>query len=181
MKTLIVSFRSILIFSLLTGVLYPLAMLALARVFYSEKSRGSLLAREGVTVGSELIGQAFSEARYFWPRPSAVKYDAAGSGASNQGLTSADLIKAIREREAQGMTGEMRFASGSGLDPHISPEAARAQVARVVQARHLNPSDSIALSKLVEQYIEPRQMTFLGEPRVNVLSLNLKVDEQFKK
>ena len=181
MKHWLVSFRAVFVFTLLTGALYPAAVTVLGQVFLPGKSSGSLIRREAKVLGSELIAQSFSHPKYFWPRPSAVKHDAASSGATNQSLTAEDFKKAVWEREAQGMTHEMRFASGSGLDPHISPEAARSQIQRVAANRGLNADQTKVLALLIEARTEQRQFGFLGEPRVNVLNLNLELDERFSK
>jgi potassium-transporting ATPase KdpC subunit len=181
MKNLMTSFRAIVTFTVLTGVLYPLSVTFLGQAFLSEKSGGSLVRREGAVAGSELIAQGFAQPKYFWPRPSAVKYDCASSGASNLSVSSTDLLKAFQEREALGTVGEMRFSSGSGLDPHISAEATRSQVTRIVDSRKLSAGQAEVLAKLIVAHTEPRQFGFLGEPRVNVLKLNLELDERFGK
>ena len=131
----------------------------------------------GNLVGSELLGQKFESPRYFWPRPSAGDYATVASGASNKGPTSAELKKAIDERRAIFGTDapvDLLTASASGLDPHISPEAARSQVARVAAARNISIQK---LSELIDQTIESPQFGFLGEPRVNVLRLNRALDQ----
>ena len=179
MKDLVTGFRALVCFTLLTGGLYPAIVTVAANLFSSHKASGSLVTREGVTVGSDLIAQGFAGDKYFWPRPSAVKFDAAGSGATNLSPTSADFVNAVQGRQAQGLVVEMRFASGSGLDPHIGAEAARSQVPRVAGARRLSPEQRRALALLLETQIEPRQFGFLGQPRVNVLRLNVLLDETF--
>jgi len=175
-------------------VLYPLAVMGLAQVVFPSQANGSLERVGEVVVGSALIGQTTSDPRYIWPRPSAVGYmegaaaDAPiSSGATNQGWTSAALQQAVRERAAAfasahslsddpaALPPDMLFASGSGLDPHISPEAALAQVARVAQARGI---DQAQVAALVNSRVEGRQLGLLGEPRVNVLLLNLALDAQ---
>ena len=173
------------ILTFITGVIYPLTVTALAQVFFSMQAGGSLLANEGGPVGSSLIGQANGDPRYFWPRPSATGYNALPSGGSNLGPTSATLaeqagIRAANFRAANGLTAdtpvpvEMLFASASGLDPHISPAAARLQAGRVAAARGL---DRVHVAALVEQHVEGPQLGFLGQPRVNVLLLNLALDD----
>lgn len=179
MKTFLISLRALLALTLLTGVLYPLGVTLGGRLLFPEKAAGSLVEREGRVVGSALIAQPFSSPKYFWPRPSAVKYDATSSGATNLALTSADLVKAVREREAQGAVEDLRYSSGSGLDPHISPTAARSQVKRVAQARQLGSEESEELTSLVETQIEGRQFALFGEERVNVLLLNEALDKRF--
>jgi K+-transporting ATPase ATPase C chain len=184
--------RMLLVLTVLTGLLYPLAITAVALLAFPAQANGSLVQRDGVVVGSALIGQANDDARYFWPRPSAVTYMAGStaaslgsSGASHLAPTSATLAgqvaaRAAAFRVANDLTAtapvppDMLTASGSGLDPHISPAAARAQVERVAAARGIRAPDVAAL---VEQQMERSQFGFLGEARVNVLALNLALDQ----
>jgi K+-transporting ATPase ATPase C chain len=184
MKDLIQSFRMLLWLTLLTGVLYPLVCAGISRPIYHDQADGSLLTVNGNVVGSSLIAQKFSGAQYFWPRPSAAGngYDATSSGGSNLGPTSAALLKAVQDRQlalsasnpGQGeVPQDLLFASGSGLDPHISPEAAKYQVARVAAARKMDPAK---LQALVDQATEGPTFGVLGEPRVNVLKLNVALD-----
>ncbi len=179
--TWMTSARAILCFTIVTGVLYPLLITLIAKFFFPAKATGSLLANQPQVIGSELLAQSFTQSRYFWPRPSANNYDSAASAASNLGPTSAQLIKRIQLAEQQGLIAEMRYTSGSGLDPHISPLAAKAQIARVAKARSLNAQQENMLLTLVGNNVEPPQIGFLGEPRVNVLKLNLQMDETFGK
>ncbi len=177
MKTILQSIRILLVFTLLTGVLYPLAVTGIAKVMFPKQANGSLILVGDKIVGSELLAQKFDEAKYFWPRPSAADYATVPSGAENKGPTSADLVKAIgerREKYGKDAPGDLLTASGSGLDPHISPAAARHQVVRVAAARNLTADQ---VSALVESFIEPPQFGVLGEPRVNVLALNRALDE----
>jgi K+-transporting ATPase ATPase C chain len=143
--------------------------------------------KKGAVVGSALVGQDFAGDRYFHPRPSVIKYDASSSGASNWGYTSKSLKEAYAQRKADWEKAnggaeppmDMLFASGSGLDPHISPLAAEQQVARVAAGRGI-PQDKVAdLQALVRRFEETPQLGFLGEPRVNVLALNLALDKEF--
>jgi K+-transporting ATPase ATPase C chain len=181
-----------LLLSLLTGLIYPLAVTGIATVMLPRRASGSILLRGGRPVGSALLAQRFACTRYFWPRPSAgddgTNYSTLASSASNLGPTSSHLAAVVRARAdrfraAHGLSEEvvvppeMLFTSGSGLDPHISPASARIQVQRIAQARHFDTAATERLRQLVERSIEPPQLGFLGEPRVNVLSLNLKVDE----
>lgn len=175
MKNFLISLRTLAVMTLLTGVLYPLAVTLGAKLIFPAQAGGSLVTVNGKTVGSSLQAQAFAQPKYFWPRPSAVKFDAVNSGASNLSPNAADLVKAVAEREAQGALGDLRFASGSGLDPHISPEAAMGQARRVGEARKINPDD---VRHLIEDHTEKRQFGFLGEPRINVLELNLALDKR---
>jgi K+-transporting ATPase ATPase C chain len=185
MTTLILqSLRLIFVFTVLLGLLYPLAVTGLAHVTFRDQANGSLIERNGKTIGSSLIVQPFTDAKYFWPRPSAGSYATVPSGASNLGPTSAALqsnvvANAKSFRDAHKLADDARvpsdmiFTSASGLDPHISPEAARMQIARVATARGLGAD---ALNTLVEKFVEPPQLGFLGESRVNVLLLNLALD-----
>ncbi|MEZ4503466.1 MAG: potassium-transporting ATPase subunit KdpC [Dehalococcoidia bacterium] len=180
------AFVTLLLLALVTGVAYPVAVLGGAQLLAGSHADGSLVRDgNGVVVGSSLIGQGFESSRYFWGRPSAVDYDAGTSGGSNYGPTSADLRAQVEERaaalrEAHGLAAdatvpaELVTASGSGLDPDISPDAARFQVERVAAARGL-PVQTVR--DLVESHIEARTLGVLGEARVNVLKLNLALDE----
>jgi K+-transporting ATPase ATPase C chain len=177
--------------TLLTGLVYPLTVTAIAQLFFPVQANGSLVSADGVTVGSSLIGQATDDPHYFWSRPSAVdtmlgsSLDALGSsGATNFSSTNAALAQIVAEREAVfraannlpedvAVPVEMLFTSGSGLDPHISPEAARLQAERVAEARGLSIE---TVKALVEAHIETPVLGFLGQPRVNVLLLNLALD-----
>jgi K+-transporting ATPase ATPase C chain len=172
--------------TLLTGVAYPLVVTGVAQVAFPGRADGSLIERNGEVVGSRLIGQEFTGARYFHPRPSAAGegYDAMASSASNLGPTNEDLIRAVRERRAayrrendlragQQVPIDAVTASGSGLDPDISAANARLQAARVARARGLELNDVLAL---IEEHTDGRSLGFLGEPGVNVLELNLALD-----
>lgn len=183
MKHIFTSLRLLGFFTLLLGLAYPLLMTGIARAFFAEGARGSLVERDGAIVGSRLVGQAFMSPRYFWSRPSAVAYNSLPSGGSNLSPASAELRKQVDERRGSlkaahpGEPGEppqdLLFASGSGLDPHISPEAARYQVSRVATERKIAKE---IVARLVAAHTEDRQLGFLGEPRVNVLELNLALD-----
>ena len=181
----------LVLLSALTGIVYPLAVTGLAQLAFPHQANGSLIVKDGKTVGSELIGQPFSDAKDFWPRPSAtlsgtanVPYNAANSSGSNLGPLNPDLqakVKAAAEalRSADPTSRpaapvDLVTASGSGLDPDISPAAAEYQVPRVAKARHM---DEAAVRALVAQHTQGRQLGLLGEPRVNVLELNLALDE----
>ncbi len=179
----------------ITGVVYPFAMTGIARLMFPTQSQGSLIEQDGRIIGSALIGQEFRSDRYFHGRPSATvapdpsdasktipaPYNAANSGGSNLGPTNKSLIERVRadvdrlkaENPSSAVPMDLVTTSGSGLDPHISPEAALFQVARVAKARNM-PEDSVR--RLVNEHVEGRTLGILGEPRVNVLALNLALD-----
>lgn len=176
MKTIIHSIRILIVFTLLTGVVYPLAVMAISRVAFAHQANGSLVMIGDKIIGSDLLAQKFEGPGYFWPRPSAADYATVASGASNKGPTSSDLVKSIDERRAklgEAAPVDLLTASGSGLDPHISPEAASLQASRVADIRNLTPNQ---VDALVQKFTEPPQLGILGEPRVNVLALNLALD-----
>jgi K+-transporting ATPase ATPase C chain len=175
----------LVILTAITGVLYPLLVTGIAQLAFPRQANGGLVRVGDTVVGSALLGQANDDPRYFWPRPSATGYDTLPSGGSNLAPTSADLAAVVARRAADfraahGLSDdtplptEILFASGSGLDPHISPDAARLQVERVAAARGL---DEAQVAALVEEYVEGPQLGLLGRPRVNVLLLNRALDE----
>jgi K+-transporting ATPase ATPase C chain len=173
--------------SVLTGVVYPLVVTVLAQAIFPEEANGSLLTdKKGKVVGSELIGQQFSEPKYFWGRPSATSpnaYNAAASSGSNFGTNNPALVDAVKARiealkavdvdNKAPIPVDLITASGSGLDPHISIAAANYQINRVAKARHVSQEK---IRALVQENTESRQLGFLGEPRVNVLKLNVALD-----
>ena len=176
MKTTFQALRLFLLLTLLTGVAYPLLVTLAGRLVFPAQASGSLVYREGKAIGSSLLAQKFESARYFWPRPSAGDFATFPSGASNLGPTSDALKKSIAERRAKfgaGAPMEMLTASASGLDPHISPLAAAQQISRVATERKLDPA---RVTAVVTESIEPPQWGVFGEPRVNVLALNLRLD-----
>lgn len=189
---LVVAARMTAVTLVLTGLAYPLAVTAVARGIFPAQAAGSLVAgADGQVVGSQWIGQGFSKPEYFWPRPSAAGssgYDAMASSGSNLGPTSqklmdrttGDLERLRRENpQAPGpVPADLATASGSGLDPHISPDAARWQVPRVAEARGVEPAQ---IESVLERHVEVRTLGLLGEARVNVLLLNLELDRAFGK
>ena len=161
-------------FTILTGAFYPALLTAIGNGFFASEASGSLVLMDGRVVGSRLIAQRFTEPKYFWPRPSAADYDAMASSGSNLGPTNPKLAKAINARTIAEGPADLITTSASGLDPHVSPEAAMVQVRRVARARGL-PEERVR--SLVEAHTEPRTFGLLGEPRVNVLLLNLALDD----
>lgn len=176
MQTLTTSVRLIAALTLLTGAAYPLLITGAASILAPKAASGSLVVRDGKIIGSSLLAQKTTDPKYFWPRPSAGDYATVSSAASNQGPTSAALVKAIGDRRAQfgaDAPADLLTASGSGLDPHISPAAAHHQASRVAEARKVPVAE---IQALIDRLTEGPQLGFLGEPRVNVLSLNLALD-----
>lgn len=170
--------------TILLGIIYPLAVTAIAQVLFPNQANGELIRRNGVEVGSRILGQPFSSRGYFHSRPSAAGngYDGGSSGASNLGPTNSKLMARVqgdaaaaeRENPNAPVPVDLVTASGSGLDPDISPAAAEFQIPRVARARGMSPQ---AVRQLVHQHTQGRTFGFLGEPRVNVLELNLALDE----
>ena len=188
-QQLLPALRMTLVMTILTGLLYPLAVTGLCQVFFRDKANGSLITVNGQVVGSELIGQNFTRAEYFQPRPSAAGndgYDPTASGGSNFGPTNKKLIDRVRasvdkfHKDNPGHQGaipsDLLTTSGSGLDPHISPASAEVQVDRVAKARAASVDQ---IRALIASHTEGRDLGFLGEPRVNVLLLNLDLDRSF--
>lgn len=187
MKTLLrPAFSLFLLLTLVTGLAYPLLVTGVAKLAFPAQAEGSLILKDGEPIGSALIGQNFSDPKHFWGRPSAtapMPYNAAASGGSNQGPLNPALADAVKARiealqaadpdNKQPVPADLVTASASGLDPHISPAAAQYQVERVARARGLQPE---AVAALVRQHTEGRQWGLFGEPRVNVLRLNLALD-----
>lgn len=187
MKNLITAFLMTIVTTVLLGLVYPLAVTGLAQVIFPDHANGSLIHRsDGTVFGSRLIGQSFSSPGYFHSRPSAAGangYDAAASSGSNLGPTNQKLIDRVKvdveklqaENPGKPVPIDLVTTSASGLDPHISPAAAEFQVPRIARERGMNESE---LRQLVTAHTEGRQFGFLGEPRVNVLLLNLALDER---
>jgi K+-transporting ATPase ATPase C chain len=179
--------RVLILLTLLTGVIYPLMLTGIAQFVFPAQANGSLIEENGQPVGSRLIGQPFDDPRYFWGRPSATSpfpYNAASSSGSNLGPSSAKLHEIVRQRVAVLRAADpansapipidLVTASASGLDPHISVAAARYQVPRIARVRGIPEK---VLFDLIDQHTDGRTLGFLGEPRVNVLALNLALDE----
>jgi potassium-transporting ATPase KdpC subunit len=186
MKLVLRSTLYVIVLTALLGGAYPAAVTLLARTFWRDRADGSFARAGGRVVGSELIGQNFRQPKYLHPRPSAAGkdgYDATASGGTNKGATDADLAKSIRaavEEARKDRPGDPRpvpadlvTSSASGLDPHLSPDAAQWQAARIARARGMTEEQVLAV---IRRHIEPRTLGFLGEPRVNVLLTNLDLD-----
>jgi potassium-transporting ATPase KdpC subunit len=187
LKNIYTAIITLALFTLLTGLFYPLAVTGISKLVFPHKANGSLIERDGKAIGSELIGQPFSDPKYFWSRLSATgpfAYNAAASSGSNYGPINQGYLDGVKKRmqdlkavdslNTQPVPADLVTASGSGLDPHISVAAALYQLPRVARIRSLNQDK---LRSLVAQYTEGRQFGFLGEARVNVLKLNLALDE----
>jgi K+-transporting ATPase ATPase C chain len=183
-KLTIQSLRHLFLWTVLTGLVYPLVITVFAQLAFPKQANGSLVERDGKLMGSALLAQPFTGINYFWPRPSADTYATVASGAGNLGPTSGQQQTNVLNNIAAFQSGnnlatnaavpaDMVYASGSGLDPQISPEAAQLQVNRVAASRHLSVNK---VQSLVAQYTEAPQLGFLGEPRVNILLLNLALD-----
>ena len=189
-KLIIQSVKQTILWTFVTGVVYSLVITAIAQLLFKDQANGSLVVRDGKIVGSALLAQQFQGTNYFWPRPSGCTYGTGPSGlvassGSNLGPTSAPLQTNVMNNVAAFISGnnlptntvvpaDMAFASASGLDPHISPEAARLQIARVAASRGMGEDK---VKALVERFTEPPQWGFLGQARVNVLLLNVALDE----
>lgn len=186
-KNLVISVLYTVVTAALLGVVYPVFMTAMAHVLFRDKANGQLVIKDGVVIGSRMIGQSFTGPGYFQGRPSAAGnygYDATASGGSNYGPTNEKYISRV-EAEAKDLQQtdpgasipvDLVTASGSGLDPDITPAAAEYQIPRIAKKRDISEA---VLRKLVAEHIERRQLGFLGEPRVNVLELNMALSEQF--
>ena len=177
---------SLVVLTVVTGIVYPVVVTAIAQLVFPQQANGSLIVKDGKVIGSALIGQPFDDPKYFWGRPSATSpfgYNAASSSGSNLSPTNPALVKSVQERvdalraadpgNTAAVPVDLVTASASGLDPHISPAAAFYQVTRVAKARKLDPA---TVRALVERHMEERWLGMLGEPRVNVLALNLALD-----
>jgi K+-transporting ATPase ATPase C chain len=188
MKTIIISLKIFLFFTVLTGIIYPLFVTGIAQAVFPAKANGSLLFIDNKPIGSQLIGQNFDSTIYFSSRPSAGSYNPLPSGGSNFGLTNTKLINLAGERKSRFITfnqldstavipSDMIFSSASGLDPHISPEAVQLQLERIVKARNFNNSQKESLLQAISEVREMPQLLCLGEERINVLILNIEVNK----
>jgi|LQYC01.1.fsa_nt_gi K+-transporting ATPase ATPase C chain len=188
MKHLFSAIRLFLIMTVLTGIVYPLIITGIGQIVFSRQANGSSITVDGKIKGSALVGQKFVSSRYFWGRPSAIDYNPLPSGGTNLGPTSALLRDVVQQRRTlhkwtcalssnANIPADMLFASASGVDPHISPAAARLQVNRIANVRGFRAEQRQKIVDLVEHFIEPPQWSIFGEPRVNVLLLNVALDQ----
>ncbi len=188
MKTILITLKTFLLLTVVTGIIYPVLITGIAQLFFPEKAGGSLILKDSVVVGSRLAGQGFSSPAYFSPRPSAIGYNPLPSGGSNLGLTNTILPNQVDERRRlfihmnnpepfAAVPSEMLFASASGLDPHISRESALLQADRVAGVRGFDEAQKQKLILCIENLTEAPQFLILGEERINVLMLNLETDK----
>jgi K+-transporting ATPase ATPase C chain len=187
-KQILISVKMLLLFTLLTGIIYPVFVTLIDNVLFKYKANGSLIKENGLVIGSSLIGQAFDSSAYFWSRPSAIVYNTLPSQGSNLCLTNEKLKQQCTERKqyflranslvsGTNVPSEMIFASASGLDPHISPEAAFLQVDRIVKSRQFSVIQHDELQVLVNKLTEEPQFHLFGQERINVFILNLELDK----
>lgn len=187
-KSILSGLKYLTVMTILTGFLYPGLITIIASLSFNRKAQGSLVRENGLLIGSELIAQNFESPEYFWPRPSVNNYNPLPSGASNLGPLSLVLNDQVLEREKRFRQGngvgkdqkvppEMLTASASGLDPHISPDAAFLQVERVALARGLTKAEKETLINIISDLVEKPQFSILGQPRINVFLLNLRLDK----
>jgi potassium-transporting ATPase KdpC subunit len=185
------SLKVFLLMTFLIGIIYPLFITAVGQIIFPQEANGSIIFKDEIPIGSKLLGQNFSDSIYFQPRPSAIDYNPMPSGASNLGLSSAILREQVNTREKEfrkknfladsiAVPSEIIFASASGVDPHISKEAAFLQVPRIIKSRTLNTEQSKMVFNLIDSLTENRQFGILGNEVVNVLELNIKLDELIK-
>lgn len=188
MKTLVIALKIFLLFTVLTGIIYPLVVTGIAQAIFAAKANGSLIIKDNKIIGSELIGQQFDSVIYFTPRPSSGSYNPLPSGGSNLGITSQKLKQQVNERKQKfidfnGLSSnteipaEMLFASASGLDPHISVQAALLQVDRIAKARNFDSTQKQKLLEIINANTEIPQFLIFGKQLVNVLKLNIELDK----
>ena len=188
MKSIIISIKMLLIMTVITGVIYPLLITFAAQLAFKDKANGSLIMKNGKLIGSSLIGQQFNKDIYFSSRPSFINYNPIPSGASNFGLTNYKLDSLVKSNKKNFMLknnlginiaipSEMLFTSGSGLDPHISPQAAFLQVYRIAKARKFSDEQEKQITELIKKQTEEPQFLLFGDERINVLLLNLGLDK----
>jgi K+-transporting ATPase ATPase C chain len=187
-KNLMISVLMTIVTTILLGIIYPLVITGLAQLFFKDKANGQLIVQDGKVVGSRIIGQAFAGPAYFHSRPSAAGngYDAANSNGSQLGPTNQHLIDRVKadvarnqaDNPGQSVPVDLVTTSGSGLDPDISPAAAEFQVPRVAKQRRISENQ---VTQLIQAHTQPRQLGLLGEPRVNVLELNIDLDAKFSR
>ena len=192
MKSIVTALKVFAVMAVLTGIIYPLLITAVSHLAFNKQANGSLIINNGQIKGSELIAQKFDQDKYFWPRPSAVDYNTLSSGGSNLSATSKQLkdqisgresilLKADPTKKANEIPSDLLYASASGLDPHISVAAALFQVDRILKARRLDLSNKADMIGLINKVEQDRDFKLLGEPRINVLILNILLDKEFGK
>ncbi|MBM9500311.1 potassium-transporting ATPase subunit KdpC [Leptospira sp. 201903071] len=190
LNTVFIALRTLFFLIFVTGIFYPIVVTGFSERLFPSQSGGSLIRINGQIVGSELLAQKFTKDEYFWPRPSAADFATMASGASNSSATNASLKAKVDERkdfllkkhpDQSTVPPDLLFASGSGLDPHISPAAASFQMQRIATARKLSSEQTVELKKLLEESIEKPSFGFIGEKRINVLRLNLNLNSKFGK
>lgn len=190
-KIIIQSLKMFLMITILTGLIYPLVIYLIGQIIFPYQANGSLIVKDGKVIGSELLGQNFLDSIYFQSRPSAINYNPMPSGASNLALSNTLLKEQVNTRRLQfrvnnflpdsiNVPSDMLFASGSGVDPHISVKSAKLQVYRIIKLRDIKPDKSKLLYNLIDSLTEYPQFGILGNQVVNVLNLNLKLDEVSK-
>jgi K+-transporting ATPase ATPase C chain len=192
MKSFIISIKIFLFLTILTGFAYPLLITGITQLAFPGKANGSLISLDNRIIGSKLIGQEFDQAGYFASRPSSIFYNPMPSGGSNYGPTNQKLKELVSGRKSRFIAtnqtdslirvpAEMLFASGSGLDPHISPQSALLQVDRISRERNLDSIQKQKIIHYIQEHIEPPQFSILGNERINLLLLNLELDRLVKK
>jgi K+-transporting ATPase ATPase C chain len=191
MKAIYIALRFLLLFTLITGILYPMFLTGFAQLFFREKANGSLIYKENLVVGSRLAGQSSDNEMYFSSRPSAINYQPLPTGGSNLGPTSAKLAEQVKTRriefirlnqlpDSTNVPADMLYASASGIDPHISVRSARLQAARIAKNRGFSSEQYVQLNTLIDRHTEQPIWHLLGETRINVLELNLELDSMNK-